>query len=593
MFPRRAIWWAASIVACLSSIASAAADDQELAQQGYALLKKYCHRCHGVDRNGNAALDMDRRESLLLVADGKKQSYITPGKPEESFAWERMAITKDMPPKDEPQPSADELKILEAWITAGAPFPGRPKRPYVTIEKVLSAIDKHLDSVPVDERKYQRFYTFTHLYNNNEKVTDDALRLYRAALSKVANSLSWESTIVVPKAIDAEQTVFAIDLRDYGWDKDKIWSAILQPYPYGLKYDQQKGEVGRLATNIYQKSGSDLPFIRADWFINTATRPGAAEKADDPGLYHKVLQLPMTAEALEKLLRVDVIANFRRDRLARAGFAQSGISGQNRLVERHSSAYGAYWKSYDFRPGQDQGNLFKRPLGPKFTGNEFENVSFVHDGGEVIFNLPNGLQGYLLLDGKGNRINAGPIDVVSDRLKSSGTAFIVNGLSCIVCHKNGMNPFKDTVRSGAGVFGDAKRKVEKLYPDAPIMAKFVDEDTQQFLKALELATGEFLQVGAEKDKPIESFEEPVGDVVGRYLADLGAEELAFELGVVDPAELKVAVRVNTQLRALGLGPIVEGGTIKREEWESLSHTISTFQKTASELELGVPFRQFR
>ena len=566
---------------------------ESLEQQGYAVLKKYCHRCHGVDRNGNAALDMDRRDSLLEKSKDEDLPYITPGKPAESLIWQRVAEAKDMPPEDEPQPTAEEVATLERWIKADLQFPARPKRDFVSLQNNLAAIDKHLDGVAAEDRRFQRYYTFSHLYNNHERVTEDAMRSYRAALSKVVNSLSWESTIVVPRPIDEAQTVFAIDLRDYGWDKANLWSEILKVYPYGLKFDGQPGEVGRLALNIYQKSGSDLPFVRADWFINTATRPGDPEKPEDPGLYHILLQLPKTADALERLLRTDVLANFRRDRLARAGFAKSGISGQNRLVERHGSAYGGYWKSYDFKPNAARGNLFKLPLGPAFNGNPFAEQAFVHDGGEIIFNLPNGLQAYLLIDGKGNRINAGPIDVVSDRLKTSGTAFIVNGLSCIVCHKNGMNAFKDTVRSGAGVFGEAKRKVERLYPDAKTMNRHVSEDSQRFLKALEQATGAFVQIDESKGKSIEEFEEPVGDVVGRYLADLSAEDLALELGMEDPKELKTAVRLNPQLKVLGLGPIVDGDTIKRESWESLAHTVSAFQKAASELELGVPFRQFQ
>ena len=60
------------------------------------------------------------------------------------------------------------------------------------------------------------------------------------------------------------------------------------------------------------------------------------------------------------------------------------------------------------------GNLFRFPLGPAFADNPFPNQAFEHAGGEIIFNLPNGLQGYLLVDAKGDRIDAGPIDIVGD-----------------------------------------------------------------------------------------------------------------------------------------------------------------------------------
>src|SRR5207248_3276926 len=129
---------------------------------------------------------------------------------------------------------------------------------------------------------------------------------------------------------------------------------------------------------------------------------------------------------LRKWLQVDLLANFRDDKLWRAGFQASGVSGQNRCVERHDSPVGVYyWESYDFKPRRPRASLTRFPLGPAFAGNEFAKQAFTHDGGEMIFGLANGLQGYFLADGKGKRINEGPIDVVRDELQTSGSPAIV------------------------------------------------------------------------------------------------------------------------------------------------------------------------
>src|SRR5262249_20202475 len=161
------------------------------------------------------------------------------------------------------------------------------------------------------------------------------------------------------------------------------------------------------------------------WFVATASRPP---------LYHDLLQLPKTARELEQKLGVDVADDFRKDKLARAGFARSGVSGQNRLVERHDALYGAYWKSYDFLPDNGRANLPRLPLGPLdlFSKGQhpYAAQAFRQDGGEIIFNLPNGLQGYLLVNAKDERIDAGPIAVVSDDQRVSGTPEIVTGVSC-------------------------------------------------------------------------------------------------------------------------------------------------------------------
>jgi serine/threonine-protein kinase len=300
----------------------------------------------------------------------------------------------------------------------------------------------------------------------------------------------------------------------------------------------------------------------------------------------------MRAADLEKKLSINVEDNFLRDKLARAGFATSGVSGQNRLVERHESPYGAYWKSYDFKSNDGAGNLFRFPLGPVFRRNPYPQQAFQHDGGEMIFHLPNGLQGYLLTNAKDERIDEGPIEVVSDALRTSGTAKILNGLSCMACHNHGMKKeFRDTVRDGTGVLGEAREKVKRLYPRQADMDKLLNEDEERFMQALDRATARFLKVGPNKDKDLRDFAEPIGVIARQYiLRELGLDEAAYELGLPDAKGLQLALTANERMRELGLLPLAKGGTIKREVWESLERFISPFQEAASALELGTPKR---
>src|SRR5262249_27321672 len=159
-------------------------------------------------------------------------------------------------------------------------------------------------------------------------------------LAKVVNSLSWKARVVVPEAVDKAGTLFAVDVRDLDWDRADLWKRVIDAYPYGLRFGSHPDrDLKELDHDIVELSKSDLPWVRADWFVATAGRPP---------LYHDLLQLPKTARELEDKLGVKMEEDFRRDKLARAGFARSGVSGQNRLVERHDALYGAYWKSYDF-----------------------------------------------------------------------------------------------------------------------------------------------------------------------------------------------------------------------------------------------------
>src|SRR5205807_2351831 len=181
------------------------------------------------------------------------------------------------------------------------------------------AIRADLDAVKERDRRFTRYFTLTHLYNAG--LSADEMQSYRHGLSKLVNSLSWGPKVVVPQAIDAARTVFRIDLRDYQWN-EKVWDAVLALNPYGTLPPTEA------ARDCCTVTHSTLPWVRGDWFVAAASRPL---------LYHDVLQLPKTDQELEKLLRVDVAEDIRQERVARGAFNGSGVSRNNRLVERHES----------------------------------------------------------------------------------------------------------------------------------------------------------------------------------------------------------------------------------------------------------------
>jgi hypothetical protein len=557
--------------------------DKETAARAFTVLEKYCHGCHGVEEK-KPGFRVLNRDILIAKRDGGKKvklSYVKPGKLAESLLWQRLDEDADMPPPDQPQPSAADKQLVKRWIEAGAPpFPtADAPRTFLSERDVLTVIHQDLQRTDRGDRPFRRYFTLTNLHNN-PTVRRDELDQCRAALSKVVNSLSLEPDIHVPRPVDPEQTVLSVDVRKLGWDKGDLWREVLRAYPYGLTHDDDPDPALRnLAQNVYQLAGNKLPYLRADWFIVTASQPP---------LYHTLLRLPEDVGTLERQLGVDVDKNFLHDDLARAAFAKSGVSRQNRMVERHRAAHGAYWKSYDFLTNAGTGNLFRFPLGPVFADNPFPRLAFEQAGGELIFNLPNGLQGYLLIDARGKRINEGPTNVVSDSKETAGKVAVVNGISCMHCHKNGMiRDFKDTVRASRGVFGAAQEKVERLYPEPAEMEKLLAKDEDRFLKALGEAIGPFVKAGDVARAP-----EPVYVVAVKYLKeDVGLEKAACELGIKDPAELRSAIRFNDELRKLGLGPFAEGDTIKRETWEALPDRLpSQFQQAALALNLGTPFR---
>ena len=208
-------------------------------------------------------------------------------------------------------------------------------------------------------------------------------------------------TVTKPHPIDPQGTIFYIDLRHYEVGSSiTLGRKIETEYPYHIPYDAPaqsalKEQLGRLQTEMKTLI---IPAIHVDWFVAQASLPP---------LYHDLLSLPLTDRELETRLEVDVIRNLsqctREYDVWRAGTNNSGVSNNNRVIERHTSRYGAYWKSYDFAGSVGTQNIFTHPL------------SFTHDGGEVIFNLPNGLQAYYVTNASGFRLERrAPINIVSN-----------------------------------------------------------------------------------------------------------------------------------------------------------------------------------
>ena len=362
---------------------------------------------------------------------------------------------------------------------------------------VLKAIQADLERAPVRDRPFRRYFTLTHLYNAG--LSNEELQSYRHGLSKLVNSLSWGKEIVVPQAVDAEQTILRIDLRDYQWN-EKTWDAILARNPYGIQFDTPTARYCAEATRCR------LSHVRGDWFVAVAARPP---------LYHDILQLPASERELEKLLRLDVLENIRQERVARAGFNSSGVSRNNRLIERHESGSVVYWKSYDFGGNTGKQNLFAHPLGP-VAGSDtpVRHEPFQHDGGEIIFSLPNGLQAYLLADARGQRIDKGPTAIVSDPRRPDRA--VENGLSCMSCHVRGIIDKSDQVRvhvlKNAGAFSrSAVETVEALYPTVDKMAALMRADARRFQDAV-----------AKTGAPL-NMTEPINVLAARFEAEMDVQ----------------------------------------------------------------------
>lgn len=496
------------------------------ATQVKEILENRCFVCHGQDGAAEGGLNF-----ILNVRRLVERGIIVPKDASNSKLY--GLVKNGLMPKDDEPLSDEEINVIGQWVDAGAPDfnPEPPKRIFISPADVLLTIKSDLQGLAPSSRRFHRYFTVTHLYNAG--ISDPELETYRHGLSKLLNSLSWSQRIIRPVPIDTNRTILRIDLTELEWT-EKTWDRILEQNPYGITYESDTADY------CYRVTGTQLPHVRADWFV---------ARASVPPLYHDVLDLPQTDRALEERLGIDVASNLLDGDVARAGFTRSGVSNNNRLIERHECRLtgGAYWKSYDFSGNTGRKNLLAHPLGP------YGKSAFEHDGGEIIFNLPNGLQAYMLVNAAGKRIDEGPIDIVSDPKNPERT--VVNGLSCMSCHSRGIIEKSDEIRNTIvtnPAFGENEVElVKRLYPPVEDFQRLQESDAHRFATAVE-------KTGAAYNPSTE----PILTLAKRFEEQLDLSLAAAEAGV--PEETFVSRLKSSARLSRALAPLLAKGTVKRQ-----------------------------
>ncbi|WP_235908690.1 c-type cytochrome domain-containing protein [Roseiconus nitratireducens] len=523
--------------------------DKQLASEAEAILRRNCYRCHGENESDEGGFGFVTSRKKLISS-----GFVVPGSSKDSLLFERMvSVDSPMPPDGEsPRPTDEDVETIRSWIHSGSkPFKESVPQQFVTPDAFYEVLAGDLNTVPAKERVYVRYFSITHLANAG--YSEDELEIYRTALAKLLNSLSWNRQLANLRVVNNLETVYRIDLRDLKWT-DKSWKSILAGYPYGLLHPSEA------AVTVRDQTHSLIPVVRADWFTSAASRPP---------LYHDLAQIPATDRQLEQLLQVDVQRNLEETRVVRAGFTRSGVSQHNRLIERHESIFGAYWKSYDFAGSSGRKNLFDLPMGPGKTATDFE-----HDGGEIIFQLPNGMLAYMLVDAEGKRIDKGPTSIVSDPRQPDRA--VVNGVSCMSCHYGGFIQKSDEIRqhvlANRAVYPRAD-DILALYPDSETVSAAIAKDTKAYLTALAAS-----EIGI--DQPTQAGE-PIVLASLRYNNELDLPLASAELGMTPESMLEELTKLSDSNLSRRVGSLLrKGGVVKRETF------VDSFFQLTNALNLG-------
>lgn len=473
----------------------------DLAAEAAEILLVSCSNCHSNEASSGGV------GHLLSAKDLIAARMIVPGAPESSSLFQ--SIAQNRMPLGEPLDERSKT-VLAQWIRNGAKeFPAAKEltRPRTLIPKaeLIELILKDLRQIPEDDRQHVRYLTLDHALRRDD-LPDVQKVLYPQSVAKVINSLHYRNDMSHPRPLAGSGgAVLRIHLNEIDIPV-ATWEELISPdYPY-LK------EWASLADflQIQTLAGSSAPVVRADWFVRKVTQPKE---------YQQLLALPDNVTELEERLGVDAAENILSDDVVRLGVRRSRVSFSNRVIERHESQYGAYWKSYDFASSLGSGDIFANPLGPVSTG---EEKAFSHDGGEMIFSLPNGLHGYMVTNALGEHLDSGPAEIVRDGSRTD--QIVTNSTSCFTCHTAGVisvaDDTREYVRFRESLFTPSEQ--ERIYAQYPIAQKI----EKVFRKDKALYRHALGSLGIEAtDK------EPISTVTILYDQALTPSSAAAELGV--------------------------------------------------------------
>jgi hypothetical protein len=519
------------------------------------VVETYCASCHGAIPVNNGL------SNILDAANLVKRGTVVPDDAENSPLYKRIS-TNTMPPASvQKRPSADDIQAVRDWIECGAePFDTpAPVYPFVDIDARLREMLDDVRSIRNDadreDVRYIELYTLA-----NAGFSESQLEEYRQAISFLLNSLSSGLTVVAPRAVGKDRMLFRVDITDYGWDAN-LWDQVTAAYPYAVVYDQDSELFPydeATAEQLRDETGEDIPYIAADWFLTNMSKPP---------LYNILLDLPRDFNELQAQLGVDVAENIADGNVDRAGIDQAGPSNANRIFERHELGgnQGGFWVSYDFSSSVGDQNIFDNQL------------DFVPDGGEAIFNLPNGFFGYYVMagdpaGGEAVQLDVGPIAVVQDEFARDGQ--VTTGLSCMNCHVKGLIVRDDEIRADALRNGaEDINAVLEIYSPVAELRELFEDDNNRYTSA-NAAAG----ITVMNDKSMHKLH-------NTHLDGITIDVVAGVLGI-PVAEFKVAI---DQASALLPREIVtlrrEGGTIDRDALEA------AFDDIVLAIGLGQPLNQ--
>lgn len=432
--------------------------------------------------------------------------------------------------------SAEEKAKFGKWKANGllksCPGNNNNNNPYFELKDIEKVMQDDVEGFQKPDQLNIRWLVTSNKSNAGADV--DTLKQFGRATAKSINSLSSVRALVVPEAVDQFKTIYRIDLRDYGLNKDD-WNEIEAKDPVNFESFTSRGVL------LKDLTGTKKPWMQVDSFAFTSNQAQ---------VYYKIRDIPATEAAFFAFIGVNFNADIDNFQALFLGFADSPISlNKNRLVTRFDSRDGNLWATFDtdINNVDPKANLFNFPLLRAASGN-----NYLFNASEQIFSIPNGLHGYVLFNALGIRQDFAPLTVVADNVTPFNPEIRVS-LSCYRCHSGGMIPNNDEIK--ASVLANASEfdlrdvdQVKQLYRDPAKDFASDNNDYQEALAKIGIAASDV---------------DPVNLVSDELRKNQNIKDVAARVYILED-ELKTCINSSAAAKAQ-IGTLLTGGSVTSQQ----------------------------
>lgn len=365
---------------------------------------------------------------------------------------------------------------------------------YQSWDDVLRMVAVDLATRDGDDAPYTRYVSLANRWSYG--ACGRGLMAERQALSKVLNSLSSSTTITRPEAIDVDEMLYRVDLRDYGWDApvdvaaaryDDAWEALAAANTFATRF------TGDDADDAVEATGTLVPVMFANSLIATATLPG---------VYYGISRVPETLDELFTELGILPPSQGGAPTL-RAGFASPPDVIASHWATGSRSGY-----LWDIAAVTGVADVFDSPLADPQGEHQ------------LVFSLPNGLQGFALTNEARLRIEDSStfLDTDEPNFRARAPRYLLRQHSP---RPRVYDEVGDYVRRNAGSYDAAtSAEIFAAYPGSAVVDELLSDEYERFTRpALEQAGVSLV------------LEEPITQACREYDRDMTIEDAAGELMV--------------------------------------------------------------